>query len=90
MINLAYAQAELQLLNGTAPAPIVSYFLQLKSDKTRLSEEKLRRENALLEKQLEEREAAADIRALYQDAMIALTEYKGEDVVDEEDYYYED
>lgn len=77
MINLAYEQAELQLRNGTAPAPIVSYFLNEDSVKKKLEIERLEKENQVLSQKIDAYEAMEDQREITKRAYEAFTTYAG-------------
>lgn len=87
MISLAHTQAELQMMEGTAPAPVVVHFLKLATEQHRLELEKIRRENLLLERRAEQIEQGAKIEELYAEAIKAMTHYQGNDHQEEyEDY----
>lgn len=88
LINLAYDFAEEQFRNGTASSQVTTHFLKVGSARTKLEEEKIRRENLLLEARVEELKSAASMEELYTKALKAMTLYKGgtveEEVVDED------
>lgn len=84
MINLAFDQAELQLREGTAPSTVVVHYLKLGTQRTKLEEEKIRRENILLEKKVEQIESGARIEELYSEAITAMRVYQG--IGGEEEY----
>lgn len=77
MISLAVAQAEKQLMEGTAPSQIVTHYLKLATVKERLEVEKLREENKLLRAKTEAIETAKDSVELYQKAIAAMKIYQG-------------
>lgn len=77
MINLALDQAELQLREGSAATPVVVHYLKLATQRSKLEEEKLRRENILLEKRAEQIESGQRVEELYSEAIIAMRKYQG-------------
>ena len=88
LINLAMKRAEEMLINGTAPAQIISHFLKLGTEKARYEREKLKADTQLsiskallLESQKKSEEIAAE-------ALKAFKLYAGiNEETDEEDYY---
>lgn len=84
MISLAFDQAELQLREGTAPAPVVVHYLKLATKQSELELEKLENENLLLRKKSEQIDQAAKIEELYEDAIKHMKIYQGNG--DPEDY----
>lgn len=78
MINAAMNLAEEQILNGTASSQVITYFLKLGSSKERLEKEKLEEENKLLRAKTEALQSAARIEELYEEAVAAFTDYKGD------------
>ena len=90
LINLAYDQVELQLRQGTAPAPIVGYLLKLNSEKEKLEREALVKKNLLLEKQVQHLEASVNQQADAKEALEAFRKYAGETEIEfEDDDYYD-
>lgn len=85
LISAAYDLAEEQLLNGTASAMVITHLLKAASAKTKLEEEKLRKENILLQARAEALESQKNVEALYKDAITAMRSYQGEDVEEDED-----
>ena len=85
LINLAYDYAEKQFLNGTASSQVTTHFLKMGSAKNKLEEEKVRRENLLLEARVEELKSAALIQELYEKAIISMTMYQGRTVEEGDD-----
>ena len=93
LIGYAVDLVEQRLLNGTASSQEVTHFLKLGSSKARLEREKMLRENELLRAKTESIQSAKKIEELYQDAMKAMRDYRGEaydeegEEDDEEDDY---
>ena len=87
LINLASNQAELQLIEGTAPAPVVLHFLKMGTERYKLEQEKLRRENLLLERKAEQIESSIRVEELYSEAINAMRRYQGieEEITEEDD-----
>ena len=78
MISLAVSLAERQLTEGTASAQVISHYLKLGTTREKLEQEKLRRENAVLEAKAEAYESAKRVESLYGDALDAMRRYAGQ------------
>ena len=78
MIALAIDVAEQQLLNGTASSQVITHFLKLGSELSRLECKKIEHENKLLEAKTKSIESSDKIEKLYKEAMAAMQEYKGQ------------
>lgn len=91
MCSLAIDLAEQQLLDGTASSQVITHYLKLATVKEQLEREKLAEENRLLKAKTKALESAEEIKALYEEAIVAMRRYSGHDI-DEEDYEdeYED
>jgi hypothetical protein len=85
MVSLATDLAERQLEDGSATAQVITHFLKLGSSRERLEQEKLRRENELLETKAEMMASAKRVEELYATALDAMRSYAGM-VVEDEDY----
>ena|SRR6478735_1805399 len=85
MIVAAVNLAEKQILDGTASAQVITHFLKLGSTRERLEQERLRRENILLESRANAIESAARVEELMKDAINAFRGYSGQS--EEQDYY---
>ena len=88
MIGLAVDLAEKQLLDGTASSQVITHYLKMGSIKERLEREKIEEENKLLKAKTKALEDAADMKALYAEAIMAMKRYSGHGEDDEEDYDY--
>lgn len=77
MIAMAVDLAEKQLREGTASAQVITHYLKLGSSREKLEQERLRKENELLDAKREALEAAKRIEALYQEALDAMRSYSG-------------
>lgn len=75
LIALAYDQAEEQMRNGTASSQVISQFLKLGSSREKLEQERLRKENELLEAKAEAMASAKRVEELYATALEAMRSY---------------
>lgn len=90
LISLATDLAEEQLSNGTASAQVITHYLKLGSSREKLEQEKLAKENELLETKREMMASAKRVEELYETALNAMRSYAGQVLEDEEEYYDED
>lgn len=89
LISLAVDLAEKQLSEGTASAQVISHYLKLGSTREKLEQERLVRENFLLEEKAEQIASGRRIEELYEVALNAMRSYAGHDdmnVIDEDEY----
>lgn len=89
LVAKAVDLAEKQIEDGTASAQVITHFLRLGTTRERLEQEKLRRENMLLEGRTEQLASQGRIEALYKDALNSMREYGGHEpaAVDDDDDY---
>lgn len=89
MVSLAIDLAERQLEAGTASSQVITHYLKLGSTREKLEQERLRRENLLLDSKVEQMASAGRIEALYQEALDAMRLYSGNSPLSEEseDFY---
>lgn len=85
LIELATDLAETQLRDGTASAQVVTHYLKLGSSREKLEQEKLQKENDLLETKKEVMASAKRVEELYTTALNAMRSYAGQEIT-EEDY----
>lgn len=83
LIALATNLARKQLIDGTAPATVVTHFLKLGTEREALEREKIRRENLVLEAKAAALESNAHIEDLFNEAIQAFRGYSGEDDIDD-------
>lgn len=83
LIAEAVGLAERQLQDGTASAQVITHFLKLGSTREKLEQERLRRENILLESRATALESGARIEELMKDAINAFRGYAGQSDTDE-------
>lgn len=88
LIALAFDLAEKQLTEGTASAQVISNFLKMGTEREKLEREKLRHENHLLATRADQISSSAHMEELYADAIKAMREYKGHEVIEREDDDY--
>ncbi len=82
---LAVDLAERQLIDGTASAQVLTYYLKGSSMREKLELENLRKENLLKEAKIAESRSGSNMEKLLTNAMEAFTEYQGRQVVEEDD-----
>lgn len=75
LISLAIDLAEKQLLNGTAPASVLTHFLKLGATDNELEKEKIRKETILLEAKVAAIKAQEGRDDLYEKAIEAMKAY---------------
>lgn len=79
LIAMSYDAAEDMITSGKATSQLLVHFLKQQTARDLLELAKLEKENLLLEARTDQIAASEDVRALYQEAISAMTEYKGED-----------
>lgn len=77
LISAAVDLAEEQILNGTASSQVITHYLKLGTTRERLEQERLRRENILLEKKSEALESGTRLEELFDQAIKAMRTYQG-------------
>jgi hypothetical protein len=86
LIALATDLAEEQLVSGTASAQVITHYLKLGSSRERLEQDKLARENELLETKRELMASAKRVEELYASALDAMRSYSGQSIEEDDDY----
>ena len=81
---MAYDLAEQQLLDGSASAMVITHLLKLRTTENKLKEEKLRKENLLLEAKTEALGSMKNSEQLYEKAIQAIRRYQGQGDDDED------
>ncbi len=79
LISLATQLAEKQLREGTATSQVITHYLKLGTTREQLEQEKLARENKLLDAKVEQIAAAERIESLYAEALMAMKSYAGQE-----------
>jgi hypothetical protein len=85
MVAAAIDLAERQIHEGTAAAQVITHYLKLGSSREKLEQERLARENILLEKKTEALESAARVEELYIGALNAMRSYQGQPPIEMEE-----
>lgn len=85
LISLAFDRAEQQIMDGTASAQVITHFLKLGSTREKLEQERLFHENLLLTAKIEQINSGKRMEELYEEALGAMREYKGQVTDDYED-----
>lgn len=80
LISLATDLAERQLIDGSAPAQVITHFLKLASTREKLEQERLKRENLLLSAKVDQIASGRRIEELYETALSAMRQYAGRNV----------
>lgn len=86
LISLAVDLVEKQLRDGSASAQVISHYLKLGSSREKLEQERLARENELLQVKTEAMESAKRVEALYEQAIDAMRAYGGHAPVQETEF----
>jgi len=87
--SYAYDLAEKRLLNGSASASEVIYFLKANSNRDKLEKARIEQENLLTQAKISQAGSANRMEDLLENAMKAFTQYKGNPDGEEEDEYYD-
>lgn len=80
MISLAEQLAEDQLIAGTATSQVISHYLKLGSTREKLEQEKMARENKLLDAKVEAIANGQRQDELFAEALEAMRSYTGQQV----------
>lgn len=75
----AYKLAEKQFASGTASSAVIVHFLKLGTQRAKLEEEKLAKENLLLQAKADVLNANRNVEELYANAIKAMKTYQGRD-----------
>lgn len=84
MISYAVDLAEKQLREGTASSQVITHYLKLATSKEKLEREKLELEKDLLVAKTEALQSTKRIEELYSKAIVAMSDYAGKVINDEE------
>lgn len=85
MVALSVNLAEKQLRDGTASAQVITHYLKLGSTREKLEQERLRKENHLLQTRADTLESTVRVEELMKNAIDAFRGYSG-NPTPEEDY----
>ena len=85
LVSLAIDLAEKQLADGTASSQVITHYLKLGSTREQLEQERLAHENELVRVKVEALESAKKVEELYANALNAMREYSGQQVVQKDD-----
>jgi hypothetical protein len=80
LVSYAVDLAERQLIEGTASAQVITHYLKLGSTRERLEQERLQKENGLLDARREALSSAQRVEELYTNALNAMRSYAGYEV----------
>lgn len=83
MISLAIDLAEKQLMDGTASSQVITHFLKLGSTKEKIEKEILEKQKELIVAKTENLQSTKHMEEMYEKAMSAIRDYRGEGRDDE-------
>lgn len=84
LISLAVDLAEKQLSEGTASSQVISHYLKLGSTREQLEQERLAKENDLLQAKVDHMTSAKRVEELYETALNAMRSYAGYDIINDD------
>lgn len=87
LISAAVDLAEKQLRDGTASAQVITHYLKLGSSREQLEQERLAKENVLLDAKAEAIASAKRVEELYAEALNAMRSYAGQEPLEIENDY---
>lgn len=87
LISMAADLAERRMREGTASAQEIVHFLKLGSTREKLEQERLRRENLLLEAKADQIASQGRYEELVKDAINAMRDYTGQSSREDADEY---
>ena len=87
-IDASFSLALRQLEDGSASPSVITHFLKMGTEKTRLEREKLEKETALLKTREHAIRSAEQTEKIYSDAVQAMKIYTGQINEDDEDDDY--
>ena len=90
LVSLAIDLAEKQLAEGTASSQVITHYLKLGSTRERLEQERLIRENELLNSKVEMMASAKRVEELYEAALNAMRSYAGQAIEEEYEEEYDE
>jgi hypothetical protein len=85
LVSLAIDLAEKQLSEGTASSQVITHYLKLGSTREKLEQERLHRENILLDSKVELMASAKKVEELYAQALNAMRSYVGNELQGDSD-----
>lgn len=85
MVSIATDLAEEQIRNGTASSQVITHYLKLGSTRERLEQQRLEHENELTRVKIESLESQKRVEELYQEAIVAMRSYAGNESMPEMD-----
>lgn len=87
MIALAVDLTEKQLREGTASSQVITHYLKLGTAAHQLEKEKLKNETELIKARVAAQESNSRMEELYERAISAMNEYKGQEYQEPSDDY---
>ena len=84
LVAAAFDLAERQIFEATASSQVITHYLKLGSSREKLEQERLAKENELLDARREALAAQARVEELYGEALSAMRAYSGQVIKDQE------
>lgn len=78
LVSLAVDLAEKQLEEGSASAQVITHYLKLGSTREKLEQERIAKENELLQARVESMASVKRIEEMYEEALNAMRSYAGQ------------
>ena len=85
LVSLATDLAEKQILSGQASSQVITHYLKLGSTREKLEQQRLAKENELLQAKVDQMSSAKRIEELYETALNDMRAYGGHDILDEDE-----
>jgi len=86
LVSLAMDLAEKQMTEGTASAQVITHYLKLGTVREQMEQERLLRENELLRAKVDTLASAKRVEELYEEALLAMRKYSGQEVESYDDF----
>jgi len=87
LIAMAVDLVERQMIAGTASSQVITHYLKLGSTREQLEQDRLRKENELLEAKIQALASAQRVEELYETALNAMRSYAGQEPMELESDY---
>ena len=85
LVSLETDLDEKQIISGQASSQVITHYLQLGSTREKLEQQRLAKENELLQAKVDQMSSAKRIEELYETALNAMRAYGGHDILDEDE-----
>lgn len=75
LISLAMKTVEKQMMEGTVSSQVLTHYLKLGSSREKIEQERIAKENTLLEAKIDAMASAKRVEELYEEALNAMRSY---------------